>query len=148
LYACHVGGAGGDDIQSFQVHADGSLTLLQTSIAACNHLDSAINPPLVIRPGGNFAYYSQGAGVFLFSIDSLGDLSLIGSVLANSSIAAIDPSGKFAYVPTGTVLSIDATGNLTNPLTIPPFHAIAFSPQGHFAYTVDGASATVSAHSV
>ena len=153
LYACAPFPA---DVEAFQISSDGSLTLLNPNVAACT-TEPTLEPPLIFRPDGKFVYNSPGDGVWLYSVDAAGLFHSLGNILATGSMVGIDPSGKFAYVPlcsiaagcaSGTVYSIDPnSGMLSNPVATPGFNAIAFSPQGHFAFTVNNTS-TVSIYSV
>jgi 6-phosphogluconolactonase (cycloisomerase 2 family) len=111
---------------------------------------------ITIHPSGNLAYVnghpSSSPGFFAFSIDSNGALNAIpGGPVANvagSRRMAIDPTGKFAYVPnqnsTGSgfagvfAFSINTTTGALTPVasyatSVGP-SSIAFDPQGAFVY--------------
>jgi 6-phosphogluconolactonase (cycloisomerase 2 family) len=131
---------------------------------------SSVGPPVssqdtdansvTVDPSGKFVYlattgddFSSDGGVAMYSIDATtGALTSIGEIAGNCPglcvplSVAVDPSGKFAYVPNGdgiepnnvAVYAIDATtGALTSvgQTTVQGFAAsVAVDPSGKFAY--------------
>jgi YVTN family beta-propeller protein len=145
---------------------------------------ASIGPPVLsqdisadsvtVDPSGKFAYvtstgdeYSSDGSVAMYTINATtGVLTPIGAISGNCPglcvplSVAVDPSGKFAYVPNGdgvvpnsvAMYTINATtGVLTSigKTAVEGFAAsVAVDPSGKFAYVVGTASGTGSAGSV
>ena len=128
---------------------------------------------VTVDPSGKFVYlantgddFSSDGGVVMYTIDpTTGALTSIGAISGNCPglcvplSVAVDPSGKFAYVPNGdgaepsnvAMYAINATtGALTSrgKTTVEGFAAsVAVDPSGKFAY-VAAASGNASAGNV
>ena len=113
---------------------------------------------IAIHPSGNFAYATGRPNlspvIFVYAIDSNGALTPIqGSPFAGGAFdgtVAIDPAGKYAYLPSGNetspspgklfAYSIDASTGALTPVAGSPYttsvgpHSIAFDPQSAFLY--------------
>lgn len=153
-----------NNLASFQIHSDGSLTLLGT----LSNLATAFTFSLTIDPAANLAYLGvdncppKGTcggppDILLLARDpNTGMLSNTGKMLGVTNVAdpgalAVDPTGGHLIATTvstsGTeqisVFNIDSTGALS-PVAGSPFSAgnippasYAFDTTGHFLYVVN-----------
>lgn len=112
-------------------------------------------------PLGKFVYVGANNGVSAYSVDSAtGGLvavpgSPFGSGLAPAGVPAVDPSGRFLYVPSPFIngivsaYQIDPSTGALAPIAGSPFPAangpvaVAVDPSGRFAYVANEGSGTV-----
>jgi 6-phosphogluconolactonase (cycloisomerase 2 family) len=150
-----------------------STTGALTPLSPTYKFDTDGNPMyLTIDASGSHLYLptSQGASngfVDVYTINSDGtltELSADGSpypVGIGPKYVSIDPSGKFAYVPSagtgGTGVygfAIDSTTGALSPMTGSPFASggepqfLTIDPSGRFAYTPNQQSADISQYSI
>ena len=122
---------------------------------------------LAVDPAGNFLYMAavnatpgSAGSVSMYAINATtGSLTSIGTITAggNPNAVAVDPAGKFAYVPnwdsndvsmytinatTGALTSIGTTAARTGPV------AVAVDPTGQFAYVPNSGSNDVSMYTI
>jgi 6-phosphogluconolactonase (cycloisomerase 2 family) len=167
-------GCSGADVGYVSMYTINSTTGALTSIGPpASSLDATANS-VTVDPSGKFAYVANtGDGettdgsVISYAINATtGALTSTGAVDGNCPglciplSVAVDPSGKFAYVPNGdgeepnnvAVYAIDATtGALTSvgQTTIEGFAAsVAVDPSGKFAYVATASSTPNAAGSV
>lgn len=110
-------------IYAFKINpASGALT----PIAGSPFMVPASTSAMAIEPTGGFAYVSTSNGLYSYSIDSSGTLTLLASsvTLKNATTLRIDPSGQFLYVAA-------AAGGVGR--------------QGTYAYTVDDSTGALTA---
>jgi DNA-binding beta-propeller fold protein YncE len=166
-YVANFGFAGTfvGNVSMYAINSDtGSLTPITLPVTAAAQGPSAV----AVHPSGKFVYVAdsgdQGGGedvgaVSMYTADATtGALTLIGTIrteLLTPYSLAVDPSGKFAYVPneggfaptTVSMFSIDGTtGALTIVGTVSAEGrglSVAVDPKGKFAYVVTGAGVSM-----
>jgi 6-phosphogluconolactonase (cycloisomerase 2 family) len=128
---------------------------------------------VTVHPNGKFAYVTNGLSnnVWAYAIDAtsgaltavLGSPFAAGTANTAPSSVTVDPSGRFAFVPSldgntavGTILAytIDGTTGALTPVTGSPVAAgtypnvVTVDPSGKFAYVANIDSADISAYAI
>ena len=150
----YVTTSGSDNVSTYAINTDGTLTF-KTTIAAGSHPVS-----IAVHSSGKFAYVANfGSGdvssdVTTYVINTDGTLTFKGTIATGIGPASVvvDPSGRFAYVANEnadniSMYTIDATtGALTSAGTIAAGAApisVAVDPSGKFAYVANFGAGSV-----
>jgi DNA-binding beta-propeller fold protein YncE len=133
-----------DGVTQLRINADGSLTPIKSPPISAEGGSGTIT----VDPSGKVAYFANSSGDFGFTIDALGNLTLISTLTVSaggSGSIIVHPSGKYAYAANFDSVSqytINTDGGLT-PMSIPTVSAgvgpssITVDPSGKYAYVVN-----------
>ena len=145
----YVTNSGSDNVSTYAINTDGTLTFKATLAAGRNPVSIAVHS------SGKFAYVANiGDGSVLSSVSMYTIDTTTGALTPNGELSGagsrttvvVDPSGRFAYVANGDfsnilMYTIDATtGALTYTSTIPAGTvpvSVAVDPSGKFAYVAN-----------
>lgn len=154
LYVADSNGVPGTaKVGAYSIGADGSLTLVGSPIAG----DSGnYGNSIAITPSGKYVYMSNSDTVSAYSTNLDGSLTSLGLPYGadgggyyEAANIAIDPMGRFLYVPldwfggavTSFKLNTDGSlsGKVTNPVTTASYSVIstAIDRTGTYAYVTD-----------
>jgi 6-phosphogluconolactonase (cycloisomerase 2 family) len=171
----YVANQGSDNISAYRIDAGtGDLTALSTSTVAGRNGNLAMamtRGTAAVRYTPKFAYVANGLGnsVSAYTIHSgSGALTSVGVAAETGTTpqaVAVDPRGKFAYVPndgggvsaytinaiSGVLTRIDADPAMDGIQTFPAGtnpRSIAIDPTGRYAYVANWGSNTLSAFTI
>jgi YVTN family beta-propeller protein len=114
---------------------------------------------VTVEPSGRFVYVAnrQSADISAYAIDAATGalLEIAGSPFAGGIQLAVDPTGRFAYVATGSNVSAYTLNATTGALTgigafaagVSPYR-VTVDPSGQFAYAANRGGNDVSAYTI
>ena len=143
--------------------------MIDPSTGALTPVTSCVAGDFVtVSPNGGFAYVAGSNGISVYTINSKGALTAVPNstvaVVGDSGWFAVDPSGHFAYVASGSMyvsspnnVSVYTINSATGTLTAIPGSPVAtvlnprsvtVDPTGQFAYVSSASSSYVAAYAV
>lgn len=144
LYLANPGSSPGQQYVVYEFSVDSTTGAL----TAIGNVPTGSANPVVIDPAGKFLYVATTTAVYAYTIDSsTGALTAVSGspfTIANSSdsiagLIAIDPSGRFAYLPSAGssliyAMAIDPTTGALTPVPGSPFPSGASPGKISFLY--------------
>ena len=145
----YVTNLGSDNVSTYAINTDGTLTFKATIAAGTRPGSIAVHRSGKFAYVGNFGNGSVPGSVSMYTIDTTTGALMPNGDITNdvSDAVAVDPSGRFVYVGNSggvSMYSIDATtGKLTSIGTVAAgggggVSSLAVHPSGKFVYATAG----------